>query len=53
MILSTEDIGERLAGIMPGESGVENSWTWDLILKKAKEAGLKPEEVAKRLGLSE
>ena len=27
-------------------------WTWDLILRRAKEAGLKPEEVAKRLGLS-
>jgi transcriptional regulator with XRE-family HTH domain len=33
------------------EDKAENSWTWDLILKKAKEAGLKPEEVAKRLGL--
>ena len=36
------------------EDDAENAgWTWDLILKKAKEAGIKPEEVAKRLGLSE
>jgi transcriptional regulator with XRE-family HTH domain len=34
------------------EDDAENAgWTWNLILKKAKEAGLKPEEVAKRLGL--
>ena len=40
-------------GSFAREDDVENAWTWDLILKKAKEAGLKPEEVAKRLGLSE
>ena len=28
-------------------------WTWNLILRKTKEAGLTPKEVAERLGLSE
>lgn len=27
-------------------------WTWDLVFRRAKEAGLKPEEVAKKLRLS-
>jgi transcriptional regulator with XRE-family HTH domain len=36
------------------EDGTENEheWTWNLILRKAREAGLNPEEAAKRLGLS-
>lgn len=29
----------------------DSGWTWDLVFRRAKEAGLKPEEVAKRLGL--
>jgi transcriptional regulator with XRE-family HTH domain len=35
------------------EEGTEydSGWTWEAIMSKAKEAGLKPEEVAKRLGL--
>jgi len=35
------------------EDEAENTWTWNLVLRRAREAGLKPEEVAKRLGLSE
>lgn len=34
------------------EAELQYGWTWDLIMKKAKEAGLTPREVAKRLGLS-
>lgn len=33
------------------EGEVENVWTWEAVVTRAKEAGLKPEEVAKRLGV--
>ena len=34
------------------EAGFDYGWTWNLILKKAREAGLTPREVAEKLGLS-
>ena len=34
------------------DAGFDYGWTWNLILKKAREAGLTPREVAKKLGLS-
>ncbi len=34
------------------ETGFEYEWTWDLIMKKAKESGFTPKEVAEKLGLS-
>lgn len=40
--------GESIAS----DPGIDYGWTWSLILKKAKESGLTPREVAKRLGLS-
>jgi len=45
--LTISDLDEIL-----GISGRSDS-TWNLVLRKAKEAGLNPEEVAERLGLSE
>ncbi len=39
-------------GSFAREDEAENGWTWNLILKKVKKAGLTPREVAERLGLS-
>lgn len=33
------------------EGEAENVWTWDLIMKRAKESGLTPREVAEKLGI--
>jgi hypothetical protein len=35
------------------ETEYDRGWTWEAVVRRAKESGLKPEEVAKRLGLSE
>jgi len=33
------------------ETEYDRGWTWEAVVRRAKESGLKPEEVAKRLGL--
>ena len=38
---------------LAAEPGTDYGWTWSLILKKAKEAGLTPREVAERLGFDQ
>ncbi len=44
--------GESVAAEDQLETNYDSGWTWDLIMKNAKEAGIKPEEVAEKLGLS-
>ncbi|MHB8544887.1 MAG: helix-turn-helix domain-containing protein [Leptospirales bacterium] len=62
--LKVEEVDKFLSGfsgILPewdgvsfaADPGIDYGWTWDLILGKLKEAGLKPAEVAKKLGLSQ
>ena len=38
-------------GSFAREDEAENVWTWDLIMKRAKESGLTPREVAEKLGI--
>jgi transcriptional regulator with XRE-family HTH domain len=45
--------GDSIATEDQMETEYDRGWTWEAVVRRAKEAGLKPEEVAERLGLSE
>ena len=44
--------GETIVAEAQPEKDYVSVWTWNLIMKKAKESGLTPREVAEKLGLS-
>lgn len=43
--------GDSLVAEDQMETEYDRGWTWEAVVRRAKESGLKPEEVAKRLGI--